>query len=216
MSNQKTKRRNRNIVSKGKFRKTIIKIIVFLAILWILSLTIKAAASTKTIVIENHAAMANENAPDASQNEQYDPCGLEVVKCPSEEEKAPQNANLDAKTGIDDFIRQTFPENPELAVKMATCESGLVETKVGDGHLAFWHEGELLGRSIGIFQVRTGGSEGGRTWNRAAANGKTVAEFEKWMQDAQENVKYARTIYDRSGQSWTPWMNCARKTGAIK
>lgn len=108
-------------------------------------------------------------------------------------------------------IKKYFGEKAEAAEKIAKCESQLVPTRIGDQHLTSKDGDETIGRSIGIFQIRTGGVEkNGKVWNRAKANGMTVAEFEKKMMNPEENIRYAKEIYDRSG-SWAPWTNCMKK-----
>ncbi|MBP9698121.1 MAG: hypothetical protein KBD65_02945 [Candidatus Moranbacteria bacterium] len=108
-------------------------------------------------------------------------------------------------------IKKYFGEKAEAAEKIAKCESQLVPTRIGDQHLTSKDGDEIIGRSIGIFQIRTGGVEkNGKVWNRAKANGMTVAEFEKKMMNPEENIRYAKEIYDRSG-SWSPWTNCMKK-----
>lgn len=108
------------------------------------------------------------------------------------------------------IIKKVFGEKAEAAEKIARCESGLNPERIGDEHLTSKDGDEVIGRSIGIFQIRTGGRDGGKTWNRAKANGMTVAEFEKKMMNPEENIKYAKQVFDRSG-GWTPWTNCMKK-----
>jgi hypothetical protein len=176
---------------------------------------LRGCSGTRTVSIVNDTAMAAQNEQEGVKIEQFDPCGLKEVVCEGEEPKGAPAVKFEAKTEIVAKIKAAFPENPEIAVKMASCESSLQVDKLGDEQLAFEHEGELLGRSRGLFQVRTGGKEkSGKVWNRAKANGLTVVEFEKKMINADENIKYARAIYDRAGD-WSPWLNCAKMTGAI-
>ena len=108
------------------------------------------------------------------------------------------------------IIKEVFGEKAEAAEKIARCESGLNPERIGDEHLTSKDGDETIGRSIGIFQIRTGGRDGGKVWNRAKANGMTVAEFEKKMMNPEENIKYAKQVFDRSG-GWTPWTNCMKK-----
>lgn len=108
------------------------------------------------------------------------------------------------------IIKKVFGEHAEAAEKIARCESQLNPTRIGDTHLTSKDGDEIIGRSIGIFQIRTGGVEkNGKVWNRAKANGMTVAEFEKKMMNPVENIKYAKKIYDRAG--FDAWYNCKKK-----
>lgn len=229
MSIKQTRIANKNR-KRSRNSRLFWKILWFIAFLWLLNAGIEAAGSTRTITIVNPSvqaqiteqvvgeaeAMADQStdAPDASQDALPDPCGLEVVQCDGEEVKTPQNAKFEQIGDIEKMVRDAFPENPDVAVAIAKCESGLNPNRIGDGHLAFEHDGETLGRSVGIFQVRTGGMEGGKVWSRAAANGKTAKQFEAWMQNPAENIKYGRAIYERAG-GWTPWTNCGKKIGVL-
>ena len=103
-----------------------------------------------------------------------------------------------------EIIKMYFKEDPEVAIAVAKAESRLVVDNIGDEHLTCWHEGELLGRSIGLFQIRTGGCEkNGKVWNRAKKMGLSVKEFEELMKDPEENAKYAYNIYKDAG--WVKW-----------
>lgn len=100
---------------------------------------------------------------------------------------------------VEQLIRDTFGEDAEEALIVAKCESGLNPKAHGDTNIMVINAGDHVGDSIGVFQIRTGGKD----FNRARANGMTPDEFREWMWDAEENVKYAKTIYDRQG--WHPW-----------
>lgn len=100
---------------------------------------------------------------------------------------------------IEQMIKDTFPENYQEAITIAKCESGLDPTRIGDKALITYNGDDIVGDSIGLFQIRTGGKD----FNRARANNMTPDEFRTWMLDAKENIKYAKTIYDKQG--WGPW-----------
>lgn len=118
------------------------------------------------------------------------------------------NQNIVAK------IRAAFPEDPETAVAISQCESGLNQERIGDHNIAVEKDGELVGRSIGLFQIRTGEARPGRaSWNRAHANGLSVAGFEDEMKHPDKNIKAARKLWEGGG--WSPWRNCAIKVGAL-
>lgn len=112
-------------------------------------------------------------------------------------------------------IKKYFGEKAEAAEKIAKCESQLDPTRIGDQHLTSKDGDEIIGRSIGLFQIRTGGVEkNGKKWNRAKANGMTVAEFEKKMMIPEENIKYAKEMYDRAGH-FGAWYNCSVKENLL-
>ena len=103
------------------------------------------------------------------------------------------------------YIVQVFGEDAPDAIQIAKCESGLNPETIGDTNLMSHNNGELVGDSIGIFQVRTGG-EG---WNRAKANEMSAEEFRVYLKDYKKNIDYAKTIFDQGG--WSPWYNCMNK-----
>lgn len=105
-------------------------------------------------------------------------------------------------------IVDVFGDKADEAIMIAQCESRFNPNVIGDTHLMSTNNktGELIGDSIGLFQVRTGDTN----WNRANANGMTVDEFRDWMRNPRENIEYAKEIYDRAG-SWNPWFNCKNK-----
>ncbi len=115
-----------------------------------------------------------------------DPCGLIDVVCDDERQ-------LD-RDGIERLIRETFPEDPDTAVRIAHCESRLDPTRVGDTHTAY--------SSYGVFQIRL-------LPGRVKYAGLTAEK----LLDARANIAYARKIYDRFG--WRPW-TCARIVGVVK
>ena len=116
-------------------------------------------------------------------------------------------------TNQDIIIEQVFGDQAENAKKIAQCESRMNPEIIGDTHIMGMLDGEMIGDSIGLFQIRTGdaGVYDSKPWNRAKANGMSVAEFRVKLQDAEYNVKYAKDIYDRQG--WSAWFNCMNKTG---
>jgi hypothetical protein len=91
----------------------------------------------------------------------------------------------DPSSRIIALIRSTFPENPDLAVEVARCESSLDPSRIGDTHMAK--------HSYGLFQIN-------QTWHK----------YDKEiLLNAEENIKIARTIYDSTG-NWDRW-TCGRR-----
>lgn len=117
---------------------------------------------------------------------------------------------------IEQYIYTVFGDNHEQALKIARCESGLNPETIGDTHIIGMLDGENIGHSVGIYQIRTGdagGSYDSKPWNRAKANGMTVSEFTEKLKDYKYNINYAKSIYDRQG--WSAWYNCAVKTEVL-
>lgn len=103
------------------------------------------------------------------------------------------------KQDIVTYIYQVFGEHGDAAIAVATCESGLIPHNIGDRNLITWHGDDIVGDSVGIFQIRTGGND----FNRAKANGMTPDEFRTYLKNPKNNIDYAKEIFDRQG--WYPW-----------
>ncbi len=118
---------------------------------------------------------------------------------------------LETKADIEAYIRFKFKDNGDQMVKIFTCESGLNPNNVGDTHIMGMLDGEMVGDSIGIAQIRTGdaGVYDSQPWNRAKANGMTVVEFREKLMDAKFNIDYSYEIYQRQGVN--AWYNCYQK-----
>lgn len=122
-----------------------------------------------------------------------------------QEISVPEPKEVTQKEQIKDYIVEVFGEDAPDAILIAECESQYLPERIGDKHLMSYNNGELIGDSVGIFQVRTGGSG----WNRAKANGMSVAEFRANLKEYKYNIDYAKTIFDNDG--WYAWYNCMRK-----
>lgn len=117
-----------------------------------------------------------------------------------------------APSSIEQMIIDTFGDQADNALKIAKCESGLNPENHGDKHLTSTDPtyNETIGDSIGLFQIRTGGKEiNGKIWNRARANGMTAEEFRNYLKVPENNIRYAKTIFDDRG--WNAWFNCMNK-----
>lgn len=103
-------------------------------------------------------------------------------------------------------ISRVFGSQADTAILIATRESSLLPEVIGDKNLMFIdpNTGEMIGDSIGIFQIRTGGiNQDGAIWNRARMEGMTAEQFRKWLQDPYNNISYAYELYSDWG--WDPW-----------
>lgn len=111
---------------------------------------------------------------------------------------------------IEEYITYKFGDKAEDALKIARCESqrdGKIQPDlIGDTHLMSENNGEMVGDSIGVFQIRTGG----KGWNRAKANGMTADEFRTKLKDFKYNIDYAKNVYDNA-KGFSPWYNCMNK-----
>lgn len=123
-------------------------------------------------------------------------------------EPAVEAVDLTSGAGeLEEIVERVFGDKADEAKLIVGCESRWNPDTVGDTHIMTYHSGELVGDSIGLFQIRTGGSD----FNRAKANGMTAEEFRAEMRKPEKNIEYAKTIYDQRG--WSAWWNCMRKTG---
>jgi len=81
---------------------------------------------------------------------------------------------------IEDKIRRVFGKDAEVAIAVAKAESGLDPLVVGDMNTKY--------HSIGVFQIRL-----------LPERGLTMEQ----MQNADENINYAKMLFDKHG--WKPW-----------
>lgn len=111
---------------------------------------------------------------------------------------------------IEEYIAYKFGKDSDSALKIARCESqrdGKIQPDlIGDTHLMSMNNGEMVGDSIGVFQIRTGG----KGWNRAKVNGMTAEEFRTKLKDWKYNIDYAKKVFDNAN-GWSPWFNCMNK-----
>lgn len=92
---------------------------------------------------------------------------------------------------IEKEIRTVFNEEPDLAVAIAKCESGLDADVQSQHTLSYGQE-----RSFGVFQVHE------PHWGAEAER----LELHNWRTDPGENIQLARHIYDKAGKRFTPWV----------
>ncbi len=88
-------------------------------------------------------------------------------------------------------VYRVFGKDAPDAIRVFTCESGLVPSKVGDSFLpstiAMHSQGLPFGESIGIAQVRLLPGRPDR----------------QWLANIYNNITYAHQIF--SAQGWQPW-----------
>lgn len=101
-----------------------------------------------------------------------------------------------SKEGIEQLIRDTFPEDPDTAVRVATCESGL------DADIQSYHiiNGERE-RSFGVFQIFS------PVWHQTALR----LGYTDYKTDPGDNIAMARYIYEQAGKRWTDWSCYTKK-----
>lgn len=97
---------------------------------------------------------------------------------------------------IEKEIRDTFPEDPDTAVKIAKCESGL-NADIQSYHYNNGHREQ----SFGIFQIHS------PSWDKKAQK----LDLEDYRTDVADNIKMARYIYDNAGRKWTDWSCYTKK-----
>jgi len=87
---------------------------------------------------------------------------------------------------IAEYIRQTFPEDSDVALAVAMAESGFNTSAYGDRNNKLAPEG-----SRGLFQINT-------AVHKDKLAGRDVNNW-------KDNIDIAREIYDERGGSWQPW-----------
>lgn len=102
------------------------------------------------------------------------------------------------KAGIERLIRETFHEEPNTAVAIAKCESGLDADIQSHHTLSYGRE-----QSFGVFQIH------------ARDHDKTAKRlgFEEYRTSVEDNVAMARFLYDSRGnfRDWTCYNSGAYK-----
>lgn len=124
---------------------------------------------------------------------------------------------LNSPEKISAYITTVFGSQSVTALRVAQCESGLNSTAIGDTGLTLRdpQTHELMGDSIGIFQIRTGGNSDGYIWNRARGQGTfsgaptfpSVQAFREYLMVPENNINYAFNFYKEFG--WSHW-SCAK------
>lgn len=94
-----------------------------------------------------------------------------------------------------DKIRAKFGANADKALAIASCESGMRSSAVGDVGLAYWQNGVKYGESFGLFQIRY-------------LPGRPSPE---WLLNADNNIQKAFEM-SGGGTTWKAW-SCAKKLG---
>jgi hypothetical protein len=91
---------------------------------------------------------------------------------------------------IEQEIRTVFWEDPDTAVKIARCESGLKPAIQSKHILSYGQE-----RSFGIFQIHA------PDWHNTAVK----LGYDKYQTDVLDNLHMARHIYEQRGKRWLDW-----------
>jgi len=93
-------------------------------------------------------------------------------------------------------IQNTFPEAPQLAVRIAKCESGLVIDIQSNHVLDYGRE-----QSFGLMQIHA------KVWDNKA---KQLGYY-NYKTDPIDNLKMARYIYEKSGNNFNAWTCYTKK-----
>ena len=97
---------------------------------------------------------------------------------------------------IEEEIRTVFHEDPDTAVKIAKCESGLVADIQSNHTLSYGRE-----RSFGLMQIHA------PAWHTKAV----ALGYDDYQTDVLDNLHMARYIYEQAGKRWTPWSCYTKK-----
>lgn len=129
-------------------------------------------------------------AISAYLNYRFQPLQATLSPCPDtgcvmlQVKKVEASETIKQSQTIEDKIRAMFPEDPDMAVKIAKCESGMRANAFnGKNRNGSW--------DAGVMQINS------------------VHKYSKeYLFDVDNNLKVARKLYDRQG--WSPWV-CSRK-----
>lgn len=100
------------------------------------------------------------------------------------------------KEKIIEEIKKAFPEDPETAVKIAKCESGLI-IAIQSRHIISYGREE----SFGLFQIHA------KAWDKKAEK----LGYGNYKTSPRDNIDMARYIYEQSGKKWTAWSCYSKK-----
>jgi len=111
--------------------------------------------------------------------------------------EAPKEVQIEivySKESIEQLIRETFPEEPNTAVAIAKCESGL-DADIQSHHILSYGREE----SFGVFQIHA------KDWDTKA----NKLGFEDYRTDVKDNVLMARYLYEARGnfKDWSCFKN---------
>ena len=89
-----------------------------------------------------------------------------------------------SKERIKEIIKETFPEQPQLALAVFSCESGLNPKAVGPTN------------DYGLAQIHS------PSWDKRAK----ALGYHNYKTDVKENLAMARHIYNDAGKTFNPWV----------
>lgn len=135
------------------------------------------------------------------KNNVVDEIKIEEVKKETKEEEKKEKKEL----SIEDKIKLAFGDEGELALSIAKAESGLnpkaMNTNIKTGDY-----------SIGLFQINLLGNLFEGRYKRAVYLGykgeKTREALTEWLKDADNNIKFAKSLRETSG--WSQWSTYKR------
>lgn len=188
-----------NYFTRGWFDWTVLGVVFFSTVSC--GITLKTFSDPITVAkAEDQVEVAVEKSNDAPLAEQQVIASESATSTP---------APLTEKQKILMYTIQVFGDKADEAIQIMKCESGYNPMTEGDKTLMSINNqtGELIGDSIGLFQIRTGDT----SWNRARKEGMSVEAFREEMRNPEKNIDFAKKLYDAQG--WTPWFNCMNKTG---
>lgn len=188
----------------------------FCAIIWIVNgIEIYSEFHAEPIVWRFENPFYVEDAKAASSAEiTPDPCGLEAVVCPGEEE--PKNDDIvSSRADIVSMIRETFPKEGETPVKIFKCESGLDPKKHSE--VDIMRDGRAF--SVGLAQINltvTGvdGLDCPKAFIGTNKNAKVVDEelYSKCVSRAENpsvSLAIAKKKYENRSETFGAWAWCS-------
>lgn len=151
---------------------------------------------------------------EASDQQTPDPCGLEVVVCPGEENE-PDVPVLSDRADVVAMIRDTFPKDSDRSVRIFHCESGLDPAKHSE--VDVMRDGRAF--SVGLAQINltvtpVDGLDcpkafAGINKNARVVDEKLYRQCVKRAENPSVSLAIARQKYETRDETFGAWAWCS-------
>lgn len=182
------------LLNKGKCIRKILSVLLSIVLInpSIYAVLAKTTVEPQAIQVVS-GPLVDQPQPAPKPNVKTEP-KKPVVRTPTKVKLTPKPKVVTApapRSEVELLLKKYFGSEYANAHAIAMCESGLNPHAVNNNAKTHDH-------SIGVFQINIYGS---------LAKGRPSQE---WLMVAENNVKYAKGMYDHSG--WKPW-SCSRIVG---
>lgn len=167
---------------ESNVKREIIKSIILVVFLFTSSFFLTKPTQAKKIEVEYSVSIRGYKSPQAQASGKKTVGGV-----PPSSNPVSKKTTVPHGSQIEELIKSYFGSEADVAIAVARAESGLRPDAVGDGAIAYWQDGVEYGKSYGVFQIRH-------------LPGRPDPQI---LLDPVENVRYAYSLYKRSG--FSPW-----------